>query len=103
MNENFLISSIKAMNDHKSSLRNEKEKSDKKAKKEITIETNEKEKKTKSDEQQKPNVNKSKSKEETDKNDKIRLLSVAYLADTISNSQLTSNYGEISDFTFLTI
>lgn len=39
---------------------------------------------------------------ETDKNDKIRLLSVAYLADTISNSQLTSNYGEISDFTFLT-
>lgn len=38
----------------------------------------------------------------TDKEDKLRLLSVAYLSDTITNSQLTSIYDEISNFNFLT-
>lgn len=38
----------------------------------------------------------------TEKEDKIRLVAVAYLSDTITNSLLESTYGEIANFNFLT-
>ncbi|KAK8857841.1 Sec1 domain containing protein 1 [Tritrichomonas musculus] len=45
-----------------------------------------------------PNGNK----KDTLKDDKLRLLSVAYLADTITDSALVSEYGQLSDMRFLT-